>query len=213
MTNAFWTSIKGLEDARNKIVWGAMNDEEFNKTTQKEADFIIKTLSIQPSDIVLDYGCGIGRLMKPISKACFGIVGVDINPEMVRLSKEYLKDVKNCEVLTLNTIIRFNSVSKVYSFIVFQHMSKYEVFLVLKNLTKALLVNGQGLFQFPDLLRNAHTFEGYAVDYVTSTDSECSSMNFWTEQEARFLLDLAGWNVKEVINQETDFWVLCEVKA
>ena len=35
-------------------------------------------------------------------------------------------------------------------------------------------------------------------------------MSFWTQEEAKFIFELAGWKVRDIIQWETDFWVVAE---
>lgn len=55
-------------------------------------ELIGRALTIKPDQIVLDYGCGIGRIAKAMIEAsgCF-VIGVDISPKMRSLALDYVQ--------------------------------------------------------------------------------------------------------------------------
>ena len=75
---------------------------------------------------VLEIGCGIGRLLIPMSKIFQNVSGIDISPEMVRIGKEKTQEISNCEIVENNgsdlSLFSDNYFDFCYSFIVFQHI-------------------------------------------------------------------------------------------
>ena len=209
----FWKNVYEEDDAMRKIVWGARTLEEFNSNTEKESQFIIENLKINKEDTVLDYGAGIGRLMKVIAPKCKYIAGIDVSNGMVALSRKCLKDVPNAAIMHCSNIgeapIQPNSITKIYSHIVLQHINKYKVYYILKNLRHYLAPCGKAMFQFPDLMKDCGSFKDYAKVYITNKDNNCS-LHFWTKEEAAYIFKLAGWSVIEFVDGTTDFWVIAE---
>ena len=94
---------------------------------------------------VLEIGCGIGRIVIPMSKIFGKVVGIDVSDEMVELAKIKTSKIPNCEILSNNgsdlSSFSDNSFDFCYSIIVFQHIPKKEiiknyvndVYRVLKN--------------------------------------------------------------------------------
>ena len=76
---------------------------------------------------VLEIGCGIGRLLRPLSSRVGRAVGVDLSDEMVRRGREYCADLPNVELLrTDGTLAGLPEASfdLVFSHIVFQHLPR-----------------------------------------------------------------------------------------
>ena len=75
---------------------------------------------------VLEIGCGIGRLLLPMSKIFGQVVGIDVSSEMVKIGQKQLGSISNCKIYENNGIdlseFRDNSFDFCYSFIVFQHI-------------------------------------------------------------------------------------------
>jgi 2-polyprenyl-3-methyl-5-hydroxy-6-metoxy-1,4-benzoquinol methylase len=82
--------------------------------------------SFRPAKI-LDYGCGVGRLLIPFAKGTKMVVGVDISPSMLAEAKKNIENngIKNIQLCTVSNI---NSLPMdfdfVHSFIVFQHIPR-----------------------------------------------------------------------------------------
>jgi ubiquinone/menaquinone biosynthesis C-methylase UbiE len=51
-------------------------------------------------DSALDFGCGLGKLTRALSKHFTQVYGVDISEEMTAKAQELLADVKNCRFVT-----------------------------------------------------------------------------------------------------------------
>src|SRR5262249_48034444 len=112
---------------------------------------------------VLDYGCGVGRLVIPLARQGLTVTGVDIAESMLRTAREH------CDRLKL-TNVRFvkadstlsgltESSSLVHSFIVFQHIEPARGEKILELLLDRLEPRGVGVLHFtfardPAQLRN-----------------------------------------------------------
>lgn len=66
----------------------------------KEIDYVRKDLS--GCERILELGAGYGRIVKELSPYCASIVGLDISEENVKLSKEYLKDIPNTSMISMD---------------------------------------------------------------------------------------------------------------
>ncbi len=80
---------------------------------------------------ILEIGCGIGRIMIPMSKIFGEVVGVDTSSEMVQLSQKYIKKNTNCKIFENNGLdlstFPDNHFDFCYSFIVFQHIPEKDI--------------------------------------------------------------------------------------
>lgn len=70
---------------------GADTDTRWAQETPYLAEFLVEALRPEAGSVVLDYGCGVGRLAKEMigGSGCF-VVGVDISADMRRLAHEYV---------------------------------------------------------------------------------------------------------------------------
>ena len=94
---------------------------------------------------VLEIGCGVGRIVIPMSKIFGKVVGIDVSDKMVELAKEKTSKILNCEIF-LNNGLDLSSFSEnyfdfCYSIVVFQHVPEkqiiknyiHDVYRILKN--------------------------------------------------------------------------------
>ncbi len=70
---------------------GADTDTRWALETPYLLELISGSIPLGPNTVVLDYGCGIGRMAKAMIDAfgC-GVIGVDISPSMRKLAPEYV---------------------------------------------------------------------------------------------------------------------------
>lgn len=71
---------------------GSGTEERWAKETPYLAEMIGRTLKLRPETVLLDYGCGIGRLAKElIAKYRCRIIGVDISASMRGFAATYVE--------------------------------------------------------------------------------------------------------------------------
>lgn len=101
---------------------------------------------------VLDLGCGIGRLIKPLAPLVGEIHGVDVSGEMIRRARSYLTDISNV-VLHENSGsdlagLDSSSFDLAYSYLMFQHIPDRDVVKAyLRETHRVLKVGGAFKFQ------------------------------------------------------------------
>lgn len=61
---------------------------------------IIETANLQPNDLVLEIGPGIGNLTQELAKKAKKVIAIEKDPKMAEILKEKLKDFHNVEIIT-----------------------------------------------------------------------------------------------------------------
>lgn len=88
-------SVQSEQAAREIILTNEGPGADTQTRWAKETPYIVTllrgNLAPGPDDLILDYGCGIGRLAKELigTYGCH-VIGVDISPEMRKLSLDYV---------------------------------------------------------------------------------------------------------------------------
>ena len=118
---------RARQDARRFIECGRSGSEDdFWSSGRRDLDdLILRGLEVEPSAAVLEIGCGIGRLLKPLSERVAAATGVDISGEMIRRGREALADRPNVRFERTDGDLSAagdGSLDLVYSHIVFQHV-------------------------------------------------------------------------------------------
>lgn len=138
----FWIATEGCE-----------NDTIFSHSGDYDASRILEDLEsyMQQSWRVLEIGCGIGRLLRPMASRFEYVCGVDVSQKMINKSKEWLKWINNAETFENNgidlSLFDHNSFDFVFSYITFQHMPKEVFFSYVPEINRVLKINGFLKFQ------------------------------------------------------------------
>lgn len=69
---------------------------------QAEIDHVLE--AIHPGDVVLELGCGYGRILPQLAKRAGLVIGIDNSVASIRAGLEYLQDFSNCRLQCMNAI-------------------------------------------------------------------------------------------------------------
>ena len=143
---------RARENAQHFIACGhSESDEVFWASGRRDLDqLILHDVILDAAARALEIGCGMGRILKPLSERIEKAFGVDISAEMIARARQGLAGCGNIEVfVTRGRLDDFEDASLdfVYSFIVFQHIpTKKAVKRYL--LEAARVLKGKGVFRF-----------------------------------------------------------------
>ena len=59
---------------------------------------------IHPTDVVLELGCGYGRVLSALAAKARQVVGIDTSAASLRLGAELLRDAPNCHLVQMNAL-------------------------------------------------------------------------------------------------------------
>ena len=106
----------------------AASAEEFGRSGVRDLEEkVLDGLEVRPDWRVLEIGCGVGRLVKPLAARVERVVGVDLSTEMLRRAKDYCAGLSNVELLATEgdlASLADESFDFVFSHIVFQHLPR-----------------------------------------------------------------------------------------
>jgi len=162
--------VPNMQSAREVILTheGAGSSEERWQTeTPYVADLIEKSLGVTSETILIDYGCGIGRLAKElITRHGCRVVGVDISVNMRALAVDYVRSDRflSCSPEMLDAFIgRGFTADAAFSIWVLQHcfMPANDVDRIQRSLAP-----GGGLFVVNNIHRAVPTNEGWVDDGI-----------------------------------------------
>jgi len=213
-TEDFWTDTHSMEQAYRKIIHETNTFKEFNKDTERDSRYIKDKLEIGKDDMVLELGCGLGRLLAPISMGCKEAHGVDISGNILSFAEVYLKEIKGIGKLGLHVMpnsftlpLENNQFDKAYSFIVLQHMNKYLAYANICELYRVLKVGGKVLLQFPDLRHQYREFLTH-VEYHTTMTIPTARMYYYLKEELEIWFNMLKFGNVKIWEEGVDIWVL-----
>lgn len=137
-----WAGFQNKNNSRDYIL-PKRTDKEFWDEGIGQAEMIESYL---PKDgLILDYGCGIGRVAKAFIDKSFKVEGVDITPNFREQCKQ-----KNITVYSPEELSEFkNKYDFVYSLMVLQHNGEEPRKEIMNNIIQVLKPGGKVYIQFP----------------------------------------------------------------
>ena len=140
----FWIATENYE-----------TEEVFAQSGQDTAQALLEAVRglYQPSWKVLDIGCGIGRVLKPLAKHFHALVGIDVSPTMIAQSKAWLSEISNIATFETSGMdlqeFEDESFNLVYSYVAFQHMPRPVFEQYLGEINRVLTPEGYLAAQLP----------------------------------------------------------------
>jgi ubiquinone/menaquinone biosynthesis C-methylase UbiE len=154
-TNPYWAVFVLDKYLKENIDEEAVR--QFFQSGQAHIDSILRTIHtyldprFQPIN-ALDFGCGVGRLVIPLSALCGSVVGVDVSASMLQEAKRNCKErhISNVEFLIGDDDLSqlSGSFDFIHSFIVFQHIPPKRGEKLFRRLISLLHENGIGVLHF-----------------------------------------------------------------
>jgi ubiquinone/menaquinone biosynthesis C-methylase UbiE len=183
-TNAlrdFW-DVPTLEQAQHERVTVPPCPDAWDAARQDQlADRLFADVPLTTGARLLDFGCGVGRLVRPLARRGYRIVAADVSPKMLEHCAAYCAGLDGIEYVLSDgwgvTEVPDASVDGAYSFYVFQHMPRISMArAVLGDLHRVLRPGGWCKIQTVDI----------------GTDAPVTQVGFHGErQTAAFLIESA----------------------
>ena len=147
----FWARLAKTDNWRDYIL-PKRNDQEFWEEGLRQVKAIEKY--VFPQDIVIDYGCGIGRMAKYMATRCHRVIGIDICKSFIEIAQE-MTNVPNVEFYKFNRkcnhYIGAGMADFIYCISVIQHNTPENRELIMDDIYTFLKPGGRCFINFPRL--------------------------------------------------------------
>ena len=214
-------------NARKYVALGDWKTEKkFYESGKVDAQKILHDIKIDNNWVILDFGVGVGRILRHLCNYFKEIYGVDVSDEMVRISKSQLKEFENVKICQNWDDLSFFSSDKfnfIYSCYVFQHIPKKVFITYLTEIHRILKPDGLLRFQIFEKqkilnlipwfwLRNLR--QGHLKFWQSPPDNDSWIARSYSRDEL-FLILRKEFDVIKMENpnkREGDLWVTAKVK-
>jgi ubiquinone/menaquinone biosynthesis C-methylase UbiE len=133
MTGSYKEVWNGLAATfRNAVihVQGDASEAELQATGEATVEDLKATVGVRPDDVVLEIGCGIGRVGKVLAPLCKAWIGCDVSGKMLAHAKSRLKELNNVRLVETSGVdlapIQDQSVDLAYCTVVFMHLDEWD---------------------------------------------------------------------------------------
>lgn len=152
---ATWQHLSSTFDHAKMAVAGYTDEDELDRSGSHTVEVLDRLVGIHPSDIVLEIGCGVGRVGKLVSPKCLKWIGADISRSMLQYAAKRLKGLENVELLELSTVglveVPDDSIDVVYSTVVFMHLYEWDRYRYVLEAFRILRPGGRCFFDNVDI--------------------------------------------------------------
>jgi ubiquinone/menaquinone biosynthesis C-methylase UbiE len=142
-----WSALSTTEDQAKLHVVGVTDEAAFQATGEQTLGFLQESVGIRKDDVVLEIGCGIGRVGKMVTPLCRKWIGCDVASNMLALAAERLKDLPGVELTEISGYdlkpVADASVDVVYCTVVFMHLESWDRYNYILEAFRVLRPNGR----------------------------------------------------------------------
>ena len=142
-----WSALSTTEDQAKLHVIGVTDEAAFQATGEETLRFLQDTVGIGKEDVVLEIGCGVGRVGKIVAPLCRKWIGCDVASNMISLTAQRLKGLPNVELVEISGYnlsgVPDASVDVVYSTVVFMHLESWDRYSYISEAFRVLRPKGR----------------------------------------------------------------------
>src|SRR5437899_12955280 len=142
-----WSALSTTSDQAKLHVIGVTEEDALRATGEQTLGFLQESVGIRKDDVILEIGCGIGRVGKVVAPLCRKWIGCDVASNMLALAAKRLRGLDNLE---LKEISGYNlsgvadaSVDVVYCTVVFMHLEPWDRYNYVLEAFRVLRPNGR----------------------------------------------------------------------
>ena len=158
-----WDAAAQSEADARVSVCGTADAAEWQRSGEATASDVRTEAAVGPTDVVLEIGCGAGRVGRHLAPHCARWIGADVSVNMIRFAEEGLGDHRNVSFVKLNgfdlTGVETASLDVVYCTGVFMHLDEWERYRYIVEARRVLKAGGRLYVDNFNLL----TDDGWAV--------------------------------------------------
>jgi ubiquinone/menaquinone biosynthesis C-methylase UbiE len=142
-----WQHLSGTEADAKMFVASAVDEGSFKRSAQYTRELLERFVGLRPTDVVLEIGCGVGRLAPEIAPRVAEWVGTDISSNMLEHARRRLSGLTNIRLVELADVglseIADASLDVVYCTVVFMHLYEWDRYKYVAEAHRVLKPGGR----------------------------------------------------------------------
>jgi ubiquinone/menaquinone biosynthesis C-methylase UbiE len=127
---ATWTTLGSTAERATEHVIGRVGEQEIRAAAAVTRVFLERLVGVGADDVVLEIGCGIGRVGEELAPRCRQWIGCDVSPAMLEHARARLAGQPNVRLVEVSGYdlrpVESGSVDLVYCTVVFMHLDEWD---------------------------------------------------------------------------------------
>jgi len=204
-----WSALSTTPDQAKLHVIGVTEEAALQSTGEQTLGFLQESVGIRKDDVVLEIGCGLGRVGRMVAPLCRKWIGCDVASNMLSLAAERLKDLPGVELKEISGYdligVANASVDVVYCTVVFMHLETWDRYNYVLEAFRVLRPNGRIYVDNINLCSDGgwKVFEVHRA--MSSTNRPPHMTQNSTPQEIETYLKRAGFSDVQI--RTNDDWI------
>jgi SAM-dependent methyltransferase len=204
-----WSALSTTQDQAKLHVIGVTDEEALRATGKQTLAFLQESVGIRTDEVVLEIGCGVGRVGKVVAPLCRKWIGCDVASNMLALAAERLRDLPGVELKEISGYdlsgVADASVDVVYCTVVFMHLESWDRYNYIAEAFRVLRPRGRIYVDNINLCSDGgwKVFETHRAFSPTNRPPHMTQNS--TPQEIETYLTRAGF--ADVVIRTSDDWV------
>lgn len=142
-----WQHLSGSEADAKMYVASTTDEASLTRSAQYTREVLERFVELRPTDVVLEIGCGVGRIAPEIAPRVKAWIGTDISANMIGHATRRLAHLPNVRLVELSDVglgeIPAESVDVVYCTVVFMHLYEWDRYAYVAEAFRVLRPGGR----------------------------------------------------------------------
>jgi ubiquinone/menaquinone biosynthesis C-methylase UbiE len=206
-----WNTLAASRRDAYFHVSGHVDEDKIHADAEDTLDILRETVGIRADDVVVEIGCGVGRVGRVLAPFVREWIGCDVSPKMLHQAQRRLIGLENARLQEISgydlSPIADASIDMVYMTVVFMHLEEWDRYTYMLEAFRVLKPGGRFYCDNIDLAspKGWEVFDysrrRFRPDKRPAQISKCS-----TQPEIETFLQRAGFADVKVAGR-LDFWV------
>ena len=142
-----WDALADTPERAIAHVIGEVDERTIQAAARDTKHWLSVSVGIKSDDILLEIGCGIGRVGQALAPCCKQWIGGDVSPNMLRHAQQRLASYTNVRFIQLSGYdlqpIEDASIDLVYCTVVFMHLDEWDRYNYILEACRVLKPGGR----------------------------------------------------------------------
>lgn len=204
-----WNALSQTIRQATLHVIGDVGENEIRVSAEETRKALETSVGINPDDVILEIGCGIGRVGQVLAPMCKQWIGCEVSPNMLKHARCRLESLSNVKLIEISGFdlcpVPDASVDLVYCTVVFMHLDEWDRYNYILEAYRVLRPGGRVFVDNFNLCSSQgwDVFENHRQQYSRDRPLHISKSS--TPQEIEVYLKRAGF--QQIKIQEQGAWV------